>query len=299
MSLKQHEEQYVSLSNNIQLCYSSHGNTDAPTILLIAGLGLQMVYWPAVFIEQLTQAGFRVLCVDNRDAGKSSRCDTPYPKPFQQILGKAPAQAYTLEDMAMDMSLFLEALNIEKAHIVGMSMGGMIGQVLASHHASQVASLVSIFSTTGNRKVGQPAASTLWLMANAKKPFTEEQAVDVYRKTMEHIGDPLAPNAANDWQEYASAAWLRNGFKAEPEARYRQIGAILKSADRSSAIKKIAAPTLVIHGDVDHMVHPSGGKATASNIVNAKLEVLQGLRHQIDTQQSPRIAKLILSHIQH
>lgn len=298
MTLACHDEQFASLPNGITLCYASHGQPDHPVILLIAGLGLQMVYWPNVLIKQLTDTGFRVVCVDNRDAGKSSRCTTPHPQMMEQLRGKAPAEAYSLEDMAEDMSLLLTTLNIQAAHIVGMSMGGMIGQVLAAHYPQQVLSLCSIFSTTGNRRVGQPALSTLWKMANAKMPFTEEQAIATYQAMMRHIGDPSAPHAEQGWLEYASAAWHRNGMKAQSETRYRQIGAIMKSADRTNSLKQIKAPTLVIHGDVDRMVHPSGGKATAAAITNAKYAELVGLRHQIDTQQAPRINKLLLSHIQ-
>ena len=297
MTLASHDEQFASLPNGITLCYASHGKPESPVILLIAGLGLQMVYWPKILIEQLTDAGYRVVCVDNRDAGKSSRCATPHPQIVEQLRGKAPAEAYSLEDMAEDMSLLLTTLNIQAAHVVGMSMGGMIGQVLAAHYPKQVLSLSSIFSTTGNRRVGQPALSTLWKMANAKMPFTEEQAVNMYKAMMQHIGDSAAPDAEQGWQEYASVAWHRNGMKAESETRYRQIGAIMKSADRTKALKQITAPTLVIHGDVDRMVHPSGGRATAKAIAHAQYKELVGLRHQIDPLQAPRINNLLLSHI--
>lgn len=297
MSLAHHQEQFITLKGGDTFCYAEHGASDAPALLLIAGLGLQLVYWPKALIDRLVDSGLRVICFDNRDAGRSVRSTTPHPSLLQQLLGKAPAGAYGLETMADDTAQLLEGLGIAQAHIVGMSMGGMIAQVLAYRHPERVSSMVSIFSTTGNRKVGQPAPSTLWRMARAKAPANEIEAVSNYEGMMTHIGDHRAEGATEQWREYARLAWQRNGAKADPKAMFRQIGAIMKSGDRTQGLRKISAPALVIHGDVDHMVHPSGGRATADAIPNAKHQVLQGLRHQIDTIQSHRIADSIIGHI--
>ena len=176
-------------------------------------------------------------------------------------------------------------------------MGGMIAQTLASLHPEKVISMTSIFSTTGNRRVGQPSYSTLWRMARAKAPMNEKDAVKNYQAMMTHIGDGAANGAVNQWHQYARLAWQRNGGKSDAKAMFRQIGAIMKSGDRTPMLQNVKAPTLVIHGDVDHMVHPSGGVATARAISGAKHQVLRGLRHQIDTVQSHRIADSILAHI--
>lgn len=176
-------------------------------------------------------------------------------------------------------------------------MGGMIAQTLASLHPEKVISMTSIFSTTGNRRVGQPSYSTLWRMARAKAPMNEKDAVKNYQAMMTHIGDVAANGAVNQWHQYARLAWQRNGGKSDAKAMFRQIGAIMKSGDRTPMLQNVKAPTLVIHGDVDHMVHPSGGVATARAISGAKHQILRGLRHQIDTVQSHRIADSILAHI--
>jgi pimeloyl-ACP methyl ester carboxylesterase len=297
MSLAHHNEQFATLPNGLRLCYSSHGRDEAPAVLLIVGLGLQLVYWPAVLIEQLVAAGFRVVCFDNRDAGRSARLATPHPGKWQQLTGKAPEGAYGLEEMADDSALLLDHLGIESAHLVGMSMGGMIAQALSCRHPRKARSLVSIFSTTGNRKVGQPAVSTLWRMARAKAPRTEAEAMESYRQTMTHIGDATAPGAHALWDSYASQAWLRNGERADARALFRQIGAILKSGDRTRQLETIQIPTVVVHGGQDRMVHPTGGLASARAIPGARHEVIPQMRHQIDAGQGERLAALILDHI--
>ena len=297
MSLAQHHEQYVTLKSGDRFCYAEHGVGNTDTIVLIVGLGLQLVYWPNALIERLVASGFRVICFDNRDAGRSVRSDTPHPSLLQQLRGRSPKGAYGLERMAEDTAELLEALNITSAHIAGMSMGGMIAQTLASLHPEKVTSMTSIFSTTGSRKVGQPSYSTLWRLARAKAPTSEKDAVKNYQAMMTHIGDVAANGAVNQWHQYARLAWRRNGGKSDAKAMFRQIGAIMKSGDRTPMLQNVKAPTLVIHGDVDHMVHPSGGVATARAISGAKHQVLRGLRHQIDTVQSHRIADSILAHI--
>jgi len=297
MSLAQHNEQYLTLKSGDKFCYAEHGASNADTLVLIAGLGLQLVYWPKALIDRLVESGLRVICFDNRDAGRSVRSNTPHPNLLQQLRGKAPKDAYGIDKMAEDTVLLMSALNVGSAHIVGMSMGGMIAQTIASEYPEKVKSLTSIFSTTGSRRVGQPSYSTLWRMARAKAPMNEKEAIKNYHAMMAHIGDDVAEGAVNQWHQYARLAWQRNGAKSDAKAMFRQIGAIMKSGDRTALLKKITAPTLVIHGDVDRMVHPSGGAATAKAISGAKHQVLRGLRHQIDTVQSHRIADSILAHI--
>ena len=297
MSLAQHNEQYITLKCGDKFCYAEHGAGNNDTLILIAGLGLQLVYWPKALIERLVESGLHVICFDNRDAGRSVRSNTPHPNLLQQLRGRAPKDAYGLDKMAEDTVQLMSASNVEKAHIVGMSMGGMIAQTLASEYPENVKSLTSIFSTTGNRRVGQPSYSTLWRMARAKAPMNESEAIKNYHAMMTHIGDGVAEDAINQWHQYARLAWQRNGAKSDAKAMFRQIGAIMKSGDRTTSLQKITAPTLVIHGDVDRMVHPSGGAATAKAISGAKHQVLRGLRHQIDTLQSHRIADSILAQI--
>lgn len=292
-----YEEQFAALPNGIRICFSSHGDGAAPPVLLIAGLGLQMVSWPAALIERLVEGGLRVICFDNRDAGRSSRSATPHPSSWDQLRGRAPTGSYGIEEMANDTALLLEHLQLDRVHLVGMSMGGMIAQTLASQRPQVVASLVSIFSTTGHRKVGQPAFSTKFRMARARAPRNLKEAVESYRQTMMHIGDPTAPGSEEEWRSYSTLAWMRNGERADSRALLRQMGAIFKSGDRTEQLKRIQAPSLIIHGDIDRIVHPSGGAASAKAIPNARHEVIRGMRHQIDTYRSEHLASLILNHV--
>ena len=297
MSIRLYHEQFATLPNGLRLCYSSHGDDNAPALLLIAGLGLQMVSWPAAFIEHLVAGGLRVICFDNRDAGRSSRSATPHPGLWGQLRFRAPAGSYGIEDMAEDTAQLIGHLQLDKTHLLGMSMGGMIAQTLAAHRPELVASLVSVFSTTGNRQVGQPALSTKLRMASARAPRNQAEAVAQYRRTMQHIGDATAPGIEAEWQHYATQAWMRNGQRADSRALLRQMGAIFTSGDRTAQLKRIQAPSLIIHGDVDRIVHPSGGAASASAIANARHEVIHGMRHQIDTYRSQHLASLVLQHI--
>lgn len=296
MSRAPSDEQVAELPNGISLCYRSVGDQGSPAVLLIAGLGLQQIYWPEELVGALVAAGYRVIVFDNRDAGRSSRCDAPHPHLFGQILGRAPMGAYSLEDMAEDTAHLMTHLGESRVHVVGMSMGGMIAQALATGHPQRVSTLTSIFSTTGSRWVGQPAPSTLWRIATARRPRSQDEAVATYVRAMQHIGDATVPGIPDEWARYAASAWLRNGRRADARAFNRQIGAILKSGDRSASLRRIQAPTLVLHGDVDRMVHPSGGLATAAAIAGARFESLRGMRHQIDPRQVQRMLPLLVEH---
>lgn len=296
MNLLEQEDEFENLSNGLRICYRRLGHPDSPAVILIAGLGLQLVSWPEALIHRLLSSGLQVICFDNRDVGLSSRLSTPSPSLWQQFRGKAPSGCYRLEDMADDTALLMDSLRLERAHLVGMSMGGMIAQTLAYRHPSRAGSLTSIFSTTGNRKVGQPAYSTYWHLARTKSPRTEAEAVKIHRALMNKIGDRTPPDIESQWRQYASLAWKRNGESANVGGRFRQIGAIMSSGDRTRELATIDTPTLVIHGDKDPMVHPTGGVATARAIPNARYEVIRGMRHQIDTHQSLTLADKIIRH---
>jgi pimeloyl-ACP methyl ester carboxylesterase len=288
------EDRFIHYPDGHSLCYRVQGPAQGETILLIAGLGLQLVYWPEVFIKALTSAGYQVITADNRDVGRSSRVRTKPPSKLRQLLAWAPADNYSLDDMADDMARLLQHLNLRAVHLVGMSMGGMIGQTLASRHPERVLSLTSIFSTTGNPAVGQPAPSTLWRIARGSAPQSSAEAVKRYTAMLSHIGDPQSPGTEAEWSRYVLQAWERSGQRSDASSVVRQIGAIQKSGDRTAQLRRIQAPTLVVHGDVDLMVDPSGGHATAAAIPNAKLVIVAGMRHQIDAVQTPELTKHIL-----
>jgi len=290
------EDRFAELPGGLRICYRSYGPPEGEAILLIAGLGLQLTSWPRALVAALTGAGYRVIAPDNRDAGRSSSIRTPPPGKLQVLLKRPPPENYALEDMTEDMSQLLRVLGVKAAHVVGMSMGGMIGQNLAASHPGQVLSLTSIFSTSGARNVGQPALSTVWRMGKPA-PRTSAEAVERFVGTMRHIGDPGVPGIESAWSEYAAGAWARNGNRANASGLLRQIAAIHKSGDRTAQLRRIRARTLVLHGDRDLLVNPSGGKACAAAIPGARLVMLQGLRHQLDDHRAPEIAALILSNL--
>ena len=291
------DDLFADIGGGMRLCWRMAGRRDGEPVLLIAGLGLQLIYWPEAFVQALVSAGYRVIAPDNRDVGRSSRAKTRPPSKLRQLLAWAPADNYGIDDMADDMARLMRLLDIRRAHLVGMSMGGMIAQTLASRHPDRVISLTSIFSTTGHPGVGQPARSTLWRIARSSAPRSANEAAEQYAGTMRHIGDPSPPDIEAEWSRYALQAWERSGQRANASGIARQIGAIQKSGDRSEQLQRIEAPTLVIHGDRDLMVHPTGGRATADAIPGAQHVVVKGMRHQIDTLHSIELAASIVAHM--
>lgn len=292
-------DRFAELPNGLRICWRSYGRRQDPALLLVAGLGLQLISWPQALIDGLVAAGLQVIAVDNRDMGQSSSLPMQPPARLRQFFGWIPAGHYRLEDMADDLLALLDHLGIARAHVLGMSMGGMIAQAMAVRQPQRVWSLTSIFSTTGDRRVGQPAPSTLWRMLRARPPMNLAEAQDMYVATMRHIGDPSVPGIEAVWRDYIARAWERSN-PLDAQQRYeRQTTAILLSGDRTASLRAIQAPTLVLHGDKDLIVHPSGGQATARAISGARLITVAGMRHQIDTQRCPQLLGLILPHLEH
>ncbi len=290
------DERIAEVGRGIDICWRSWGDAAAEPVLLIAGLGLQLIAWPDAFVRGLVDAGLRVIAVDNRDSGLSSHATDAPPGRLRQLLWLPPASAYALEDMADDMAGLLERLQLRSAHVVGMSMGGMIAQCLAAGHAQRVRSLCSIFSSTGSRRVGQPAPSTIARLFQPL-PGSADQAVAQYLAIMRHIGNADEPGAVEEWTDYARRAWLRAGARVDAAGTARQVAAIQKSGDRSAQLRRIRAPTLVLHGERDLMVHPSGGRATAELIAGARLLTLPGLAHQIVGARAAELVRHIVDHV--
>lgn len=291
------EDHFADLPNGLRMCYRSYGERSRPTIVLIAGLGLQLLSWPMELIEGLVAEGLHVLTLDNRDIGRSSHLTQPPPARWRLLLRMVPKDHYQIRDMADDVAHLLDALKIPQAHVLGMSMGGMIAQNLASQHASKVLSLTSIFSTTGNSRVGFAAGSTLLRMLFRRTPTTLQAAQDSYVRMMRHIGNPKVPGIEAAWRAYVTQAWQRINAQQAQQGYERQIAAIVASGDRSAHLYRIDTPTLVIHGDKDRIVHPSGGAATARSISGAQMLTLMGMRHQIDASITPQLLHLIIEHI--
>lgn len=295
MSFQVSDDAFCQLPHGIRLCYRIYGAENAVPLLLIAGLGLQLTSWPSTLIQGLVDSGFRVIVFDNRDVGRSSRVNAKAPNIFQQLFRLTADCPYELGDLALDTLGLLDHLAISKVHLVGMSMGGMIAQTLAAQYPSRVISLTSIFSTTGSHRVGQPASSTLWLLAKPA-PRTRERAVARYVNLMRHIGSRRYSMPDYELHDYAAQAWERGNGAEDSAGVARQVGAILKSGDRTAQLRRIHAPTLVIHGEEDRMVAYSGGQASTDAIRGAHLITIPGMGHYIAQDVSPYLVDLIRGH---
>lgn len=291
------DDLFCDLPSGVRLCYRLHGPADGQPLALVVGLGLQLTYWPASLIQALAQRGYRVLTYDNRDIGLSSQVQGAPPGPLSLLLRRAPGNPYDLSDLAADLAGLMDHLGWPAAHVAGMSMGGMIAQTLAATQPQRVLSLTSIFSTTGAFGVGRTSLS-IALQFLRPPPRTEADAVARYVALCRHVS-PMARSLDEAiLQAQGRTAWQRGGGLAGQAGVGRQLGAILKSGDRTASLRQVRAPTLVIHGDRDPLVHPSGGLATAQAIAGAALVNIHGMGHFIGDGVSPVLVDLIHGHAQ-
>ena len=275
----------TTVSTGITLEYEVHGEGDP--LLLVMGLGGQLVAWPSSFIAGLVDRGFKVIAFDNRDIGLSTKVDAAPPTKLQSAMFSVSRRfaksAYLLSDMAKDAVGLLDALNIERAHVVGMSMGGMIAQTMAIEHPSRVRSLTSIMSTTGNPRVGRPKTSVvvraLKLTGGSKETFADRQAA-LFKLFSGSLYDEL------EIREVAKLSLERN---FTPDGTARQMAAIMASPDRTPQLKKLNVPTLVVHGLEDGLVQPSGGYATTKAIPGARLLAFPDMGHNLPQARIPEI----------
>lgn len=288
-------EQLIDVGRGITLACEQCGAEDGEPVLLVAGLGMQLHSWADDFIELLVQRGYRVIRFDNRDVGRSTHLDFPPPTAMASLRRRWDRRQYDLGDMATDAVGLLDALGIADAHLVGVSMGGMIAQTVAARHPDRVRSLTSIMSSSGARKVGRPALSTWRIMlsrpARDRNEFIE-RAVRMFR----HIGSAGYPFDEAMVREGAGQAWERDPSPAAGATR--QLAAIIKSGDRTRELRQVTAPTLVIHGDRDLMVNPTGGASTAAAIAGARLATIRGLGHDLPRGAWPTLVDLIDNHLQ-
>jgi pimeloyl-ACP methyl ester carboxylesterase len=271
---------------DVELCYEPFGDPDRPAVLLVMGLGTQMLGWNSDFCAQLADRGFYVIRYDNRDVGRSTHLSGhPAPKTREIITRRIRRPPYLLADLAADGVGLLRELEIDRAHVVGASMGGMIAQTMAAGHPDRVLSLVSIMSSTGSRWSGQPAPRILPVFL--QKPADSKEAyVERIVKLFALVGSPGFERDDDELRELASTSWERG---VDPAGMTRQLGAIIASGHRSADLRGIRVPTLVIHGKADRLVRPSGGRATARAIPDARLELIDGMGHDLPRGVWPRI----------
>jgi pimeloyl-ACP methyl ester carboxylesterase len=286
-------ERLVDVGRGIELCCETFGERSDPPLLLVMGLGMQMVHWPLALIARLVERGLFVVRFDNRDRGRSTHVSAPPPTRTRLTTRRFGADQYTLEDMALDTVGLFDALALDSAHLVGVSMGGMIAQALAAARPQRVRSLVSIMSTTGSRRAGQPKARILPLLL---RPAPRERAAFVEHQ-LAILGAIGAPGDVLDTPE--GRAFVADTHDRDPDVRStgRQLAAILASGDRTKALERIVAPTLVIHGDADPLITPSGGRATARAIRGARLLLVPGMGHGLPERLWPQLVDAIVGHV--
>jgi pimeloyl-ACP methyl ester carboxylesterase len=272
----QHDPPRLANVGDVDLCYETFGDCRHSTVLLIMGLGFQLVHWPEDFCRQLAAEGFRVVRFDNRDAGGSTHL---------------PGRRYTLEDMADDAVGLLSALGVGSGHIVGASLGGMIAQSMAIRHPGRVRSLASIMSTTGRRGKGRTSIRVFRHLFT-RAPRTVEEAIERRVRVFSTVGSTGFPQDLNELRRVTALA-----IERDPDARdgrRRQHRAVRAASDRTEALRLLQVPTVVIHGTEDSMCHPSGGRATGEAIPGAGLELVTGMGHDLPRGVWPRLTRAIV-----
>ena len=279
--------EHTRLPTGIELAWDSVG--EGEPVLLVMGLASQMVMWPDDFCHQLAGRGFRVIRFDNRDVGESTAMKEAgaisLPRLLAALAGRGRDSApYHLWDMADDAFGLLDSMGIERCHVVGASMGGMIAQQMAIQDSSRVASLTSIMSTTGSRRVGMPSPAAIKMLLTPTKP-TEDAMVERFVAFFQAVGSPAYPADVDELAAMARRSFARgvagDGFG-------RQLMAVLASGNRTEGLKGLSIPALVIHGEADPLVSVSGGEATAAAIPGATLMRVPGMGHDIPRALWPR-----------
>jgi len=281
-------------ANGIELYYEEAGDPAGPPLLLIMGLASQHVSWPPELIQGFADRGFRVVSYDNRDIGLSTHMDTPVDVMAllaARSAGEPFSVPYVLSDMADDAAGLLDHLGIEAAHVLGVSMGGMIAQALAIAHPERVLTMTSIMSTTGDPDVGAPTGEAMQMLL--RPPYTSlEEAMDGAVAVAHVIGSPGLIDE-DRLRRRAALAWERN---YDPAGVARQLAGVLASDPRSPALAQIDVPTLVIHGTADTLVNSSGGERTAEVIPDAKLMLIEGMGHDLPLAHCPTIIDAVSAH---
>lgn len=286
----------TAVATGIEIEYETFGSPSNPTVLLVSGFTAQLLMWPADFCQLIAEAGFHVVRFDNRDCGLSTKLDgrevdTNGVIHAALMEDPVPAVPYTLSDMAADAIGLLDALGVERAHIVGGSMGGMIVQIMAIEHPSRVASLTSVMSNSGEPEYGQPLPEAMEALVatppSGRDEYIESSDTWMVWQSKKHR-DPVRN------RKEAAIAFDRSFY---PEGASRQLAAIYASGRRTEGLKALNVPTLVIHGTDDTLISPSGGIRAAELIPNARLELIDDMGHDLPPPLWPRITGAIVSHV--
>ncbi|MCO4811414.1 MAG: alpha/beta fold hydrolase [Gammaproteobacteria bacterium] len=286
-------------SNGIELAYETHGDPANPVLLMVQGLGMPLSAWPKPLLDALVDAGFHLITFDNRDIGKSTLMhDRPPPNMLVQTIRrlvrmkvKAP---YQLTDMMRDLVGLMDALDIKTAHVVGVSMGGMIAQLLAIHAPQRVDSLTLIMSTTNERNLPGPTHEVSRFIMRGPQAPTDKARLAFQWQLWRMLGSPAYPLSDQELTGFLQMVYSR-GVTAAGTARHTL--AILAAPGRAAELRRVAAPTLVIHGDSDPLVPIECGRAIAEAIPGAHMETIKGMGHDLPLQLIPRLTQLISEHV--
>jgi len=277
-------------ANGITIEYDISG--DGEPLLLLMGLGGQLTDWPQGLVDELVSHGFQVIRLDNRDCGLSTEIDAEAPTigdlAKQAIFRRGDVAAYVLNDMAADTIGLLDSFGIDRAHVAGFSMGGMIAQSITIRYPERVCSLTSMGSSTGNRKVGRPSPRILRTVLKRRSLPTRESALVSAVELFERISGPTFER--DEFRSLAEAA-IDRSFR--PDGTTRQLACVLSSPDRTEALARVDVPTLVIHGMLDPLVRPSGGIATAKAVPGARLVMFNDMGHDLPRTRWAEIAREI------
>ncbi len=277
----------IAPANGIELAYDVRGDSSDPALLLVMGLGAQMIWWDDEFCDMLADRGFYVIRYDNRDNGHSTILrDHGVPDQISMMLGIPRNLAYHVADMADDGIGLLDHLGIERAHIVGVSMGGMIVQTMAINHPDRVASMCSIMSRTGAFRDAMPSPRAMLALLQVT-PDDVEGYVEYSRSLAAVIGSPAYPADPERLEARARLSFSRGLHKA---GTARQLHAINCQPDRKRGLGRLEMPCLVMHGNRDPLVFPRGGRATARAIPNSRLRIFEGMGHDVPQPLWPQFA---------
>jgi pimeloyl-ACP methyl ester carboxylesterase len=278
----------------IDIAYERFGDASAPPVLLIMGGGAQMINWPEGFCAELVDRGLYVIRFDTRDTGRSTHfTEAPAPDVQGALAGDLSSASYTLSDMAADTVGLLDVLGLDSAHIVGASLGGMVAQTMAIEYPDRVRSLTSMFSTTGDRTVGQTDFVALGPLG--APPEDRQGYIDWQVRAMRAVGSPGFPFDVAAVAERAARYYDRGH---DPLGMLRQAVAVVASVDRTDRLRELRVPTLVMHGTDDKMIDTSGGRATAAAVPGTTLVIFDGMGHNLPQELWAELAGHIIELVQ-
>jgi pimeloyl-ACP methyl ester carboxylesterase len=289
------------LSNGLKLEVEEFGRPSDPSVLLIMGLSAQLTRWPDAFIESIVDKGFHVVAFDNRDIGLSEkliseRATSPVAVALLNTVGLASLLApYKLTDMAKDTVGVLDALEIERAHVIGASMGGMIGQIVCAEHPERIKSFTALMSSTNNPDLPRAHPKVSWKVMTARKPSaTREELIDITLGIWELIGTKNSGRDPVEFRKQVAASIDRN---SSPSGIRRQMAAIIATRDLREWTRKVTAPSLVIHGSEDPLVPYQNGLDIAAEIKNARMEIIEGMGHDLPPKYLTEVVDHVLEHL--